>query len=66
MGELSEYASARDLIIVGSDQVWNVEMIRRDSAYFLKFTSAEKKMSYAASIGLVKLSDEQKKFITRC
>ena len=45
--------SMYDLVIVGSDQVWNPEITYSDKAYFLDFLpSSIQRMSYAASIGI--------------
>ncbi len=42
-----------DILIVGSDQVWNPTITQGDSTYFLDFAGDEMiKVSYAASIGL--------------
>lgn len=60
--ELRQYAAYRDAIMVGSDQVWNYWMIRMDPAYFLKFTDPAKKIAYAASIGISKVTAEEEKF----
>ena len=62
MEEMREYAAGRDAILVGSDQVWNASMVREDPAYFLKFTEREKKLSYAASLGISKVTDHQREF----
>lgn len=44
-----------DLFITGSDQVWNNELVKNDSTYFLDFVSEKKKKaSYAASLGMDK------------
>lgn len=59
MEALRKYAVGRNAILTGSDQVWNCEMIREDPAYFLKFADTHKKIAYAASVGLSKLSDQQ-------
>lgn len=40
------------LFITGSDQVWNPKFQRATRVDFLQFTSPEKRISYAASIGL--------------
>lgn len=49
----------RDAFITGSDQVWNLTWYV--PAYFLDFVPSEKtKISYAASIGMKSLDDEQK------
>ena len=48
-------------IIVGSDQVWNLNCTNQDEAYFLPFISDKnKKFSYAASMG-VKLDTDSLK-----
>lgn len=48
--------------IVGSDQVWNHNCTKFDKTYFLDFVyDANKKYSYAASIGVKLESDEVKK-----
>lgn len=47
---LDKIASKYDVIVVGSDQVWNVEMGDFDKAFFLGWTNA-KKVAYAPSLG---------------
>lgn len=42
--------SKYDLYLVGSDQVWNVNIVDFDTSYLLDFTD-KKKFSYAASFG---------------
>lgn len=50
-----------DIFIVGSDQVWNMEITGNDESYFLDFVNDEKKRcSYAASIGKSKFSENQR------
>ena len=44
----SEY----DFFIVGSDQVWNIEITGNDPFWFLDFALPEKRFSYAASFGM--------------
>lgn len=45
-----------DLLITGSDQVWNYEITGLDENYFLKFASDKtKKISYAASFGVAEI-----------
>lgn len=43
-----------DAFIVGSDQIWNLEMLDNDTTYLLDFVNDSKKISYAASF---KISD---------
>lgn len=50
-----------DLFIAGSDQVWNPHMSRGDWNYFLEFTPACKRYSYAASIGISNSSEENER-----
>ena len=40
-----------DFFIVGSDQVWNMEITGFDPFWFLDFAPPEKRFSYAASFG---------------
>lgn len=46
-----------DILICGSDQVWNVELTNNDYAYFFKDLAKAKKISYAASFGKYKFND---------
>jgi len=41
-----------DVVITGSDQVWNYMMTSRLDVYFLKFAKNAKRISYAASFGI--------------
>lgn len=43
---------AYDLLIAGSDQIWNPCITDHDLNYFLRFADSRKRTSYAASIGL--------------
>ncbi len=47
-----------DFFLVGSDQVWNVEITGRDPFWFLDFAPPEKRFSYAASFGLDRLPED--------
>lgn len=50
--------ASTDVFIVGSDQVWNPEIIRDDPVYFLSFVADDKKrISYAASFGTGNVSE---------
>lgn len=58
-----------DVIITGSDQVWNYEITGLDENYFLSFASKEtKKISYGASFGVsaipVEYKDKYKKLLS--
>lgn len=52
--ELAQAAATLDAVIVGSDQVWRLDMIKGvESNYFLDFApDACKKIAYAASFGI--------------
>lgn len=57
--KLAEINDTFDMFITGSDQVWNPYLTDYDDAYFLDFvSSSEKKVSYAASIGIKCFSDD--------
>ena len=50
-----------DLFITGSDQVWNGSLVGYDDSYFLHFVKdGNKKGSYAASFGFLKIEEELK------
>lgn len=47
-----------DVIVVGSDQIWNLKITGNDMGFFLPFRSPNlKKYSYAASLGVTDLSE---------
>ncbi len=51
-------------VITGSDQVWNPDIVRGDSAYLLDFVPEKgKKLSYAASIGVGEIGEAEKKWL---
>ena len=53
--ELENYSGC-DILICGSDQIWNYQITGKASdVYTLNFGSVQKKISYAASIGDLKL-----------
>jgi len=64
-----EYTSSpqikgKDAYIVGSDVVWSSLNTRFDTTYFLDFcTHGERKISYAASIGKEKITEEEAAFL---
>ncbi len=47
-----------DKIIVGSDMVFNLNISKGDTAYYLDFANDNKKYSYAASLGVDKIEDK--------
>lgn len=58
--ELREIGKEFDVLICGSDQIWNLNMVGGvNPAYFLKFANAgQKKISYAPSISCDKISEK--------
>lgn len=47
-----------DLFITGSDQVWNPNITGKDLNYLLPFCSADKRTSYAASMGVENIAED--------
>lgn len=45
-------------IVVGSDQVWNLNITGNDTTYFLPYQNGARKLSYAASFGSSAVTDE--------
>lgn len=60
--ELYEVPPSYDVYLTGSDQVWNPQQPFCIEPYFLTFvtTTPSKKISYAASIGIEQLTENQK------
>lgn len=58
VNERSRLNTIYDAFIVGSDQVWNHEIIGNNSAYFLDFADKEKRFAYAASFGVNALPEK--------
>ncbi len=46
-----------DIIISGSDQIWNITIVDGDDAYFLPWVKKAKKIAYAPSFGAKKIQD---------
>ena len=49
-----------DKIIVGSDQVWNPDVCKKNNLYFLPDIDKDKKIAYAASMGVNKINEDFK------
>ena len=60
---LKELENSYDMVIVGSDQVWNMKISNYEKAYVLDFVPAEKRFCYAASFGKDNISDNDKKYL---
>lgn len=58
--ELMNLTEEYTALVVGSDQVWNGRLTGDNTTYFLDFGKNIKKISYAASLGTMKMTDFQK------
>ncbi|KMM80724.1 polysaccharide pyruvyl transferase family protein [Pseudomonas deceptionensis] len=62
---LNSISGNYDLILCGSDQIWNPNIVNRyktiDANYFLQFAGATRKLSYASSFGSHKFSKSEEK-----
>lgn len=62
--DLKNSAPAADFYLTGSDQVWNPDAIRKEM--FLDFNTSQKpRLSYAASFGSQKISEESSSYIKK-
>jgi hypothetical protein len=69
--QLQDFPPQVDVLISGSDQVWNEFYTMKGeggvtTAYFLPFQPNAKRISYAASFGLVTLKPEMEEIIKPC
>lgn len=55
---IAKISSGLDIVFTGSDQVWNDNITGFDDTYYLDFIPAEKRCSYAASMGIEKIPEE--------
>lgn len=51
-----------DIIVVGSDQVWNLDLTHGDTFFFLPFNNGARKFSYAVSLGTANVYDWEYKY----
>lgn len=56
----AEFANQYDAFVAGSDQVWNPNFHFNSDFEFATFAPAEKRFSYAASIGVSSIAEEKK------
>lgn len=56
--ELSKIDKDYNILIAGSDQIWNIYMADYDEAFFLPWKGTAKKISYAASLGAMNKIDD--------
>jgi len=61
--EIAKVVNRYDWIVVGSDQVWNLDLTKHDMTYFLDFVDGKKKGAYAPSVGMAAYSNEDQKSI---
>lgn len=61
---LIKLIASYDIVVFGSDQIWNDKIIGEDSTYFGAGINSTK-ISYAASLGVKNLSDNQKENIKK-
>lgn len=57
MEQFSEYSRGLDVVLCGSDQIWNSKT-GADPVFFLQFAPVEKRLAYAPSIGVPVVADE--------
>lgn len=58
--EVEKSESEADLFIAGSDQIWNFNLPNgKDGVFYLDFVKKGRKSSYAASLGMDSLTNEQ-------
>jgi len=65
---LSACDNRYDVVVCGSDQIWNTKAQDADKAYFLPFVKSSKKVAYAVSFGATNINtisdvDEYARFI---
>lgn len=58
--QTEKIAEKYDLIVFGSDQIWNTDIVGNDNVYFGCLGEGKKKIAYAASLGTKVLKEEQK------
>ena len=63
--ELSTISNRYDMIICGSDQIWNTKYTNFNKTFFLDFVKNTRKGAYAPSIGIEDWPQEQKEEIKK-
>lgn len=59
--QIKKAANNYDILIVGSDQIWNPRFSGYDSTFFLQFGGTNvKRIAYSASFGVIKLPEQYK------
>lgn len=63
VGEISELKEKFDIVIAGSDQIWNTDLSFASKTFFLDFKTSAKKVGYAVSVGREQYSELDKEMI---
>ena len=50
---------AFDVVVTGSDQIWNIRAKDADNAYFIPFSTKARKIAYACSVNTTDFSEER-------
>ena len=58
-----EKLTGYDIIVTGSDQIWNLNLTYKGYYYFVPYCSDAKKVAYAASIGMDDFPEEDKTIV---
>lgn len=64
--DIAKAAADFDVLITGSDQVWNPGCTGKDFTYFLEFDCRARKYSYAASFAVQELDERYTERVRRC
>lgn len=62
--DLEKSSLSADYFVAGSDQIWNLNLPNgKDGAFYFDFVKKGKKISYAASLGMDELNEEQRQYL---
>lgn len=61
-----DISTSYDVVITGSDQIWNAGCIDFSWVYFLRDISVNKKISYAPSIGSYVFTEQERQVVKKC
>lgn len=59
--QLSDDSANWDLCVLGSDQVWNPDIVAHDRSFWLDFAGSSYKASYASSFGTTAIPEDYRK-----
>lgn len=63
IGEILKLKEDYDVIIAGSDQIWNTDLSFGSRTFFFDFDTKAKKVGYAVSVGKKNFSNQEKEMI---